>query len=246
VRRFVRVLLRTGLARRIDGTGFAAGGESLRASLSDAEVSALSSSGLVCIEGDTCRPSDTAASWLRRQEGEAGDFGNQHRELAPGPDNSLRDLSRNPLEKLARAGGDGFLDTHHVAAGARVSQWGMRAQLRQRVTMSYDPAQVGGRRHGGSGDIADMAADARKALARLFTDLPRDCADVVLDVCVFEKGLQEIETERGWPRRSAKLVLRIGLDHLAKRLGLSPHAEGRPSARIEAWFGEGFAPTRFE
>ena len=79
-----------------------------------------------------------------------------------------------------------------------------------------------------------MAADARKALARLHGDLPRDCAEVVLDVCGFGKGLQQVELERGWPRRSAKLVLRIALDRLAKVWGIRAIAVGREGGQ-RAW-----------
>jgi hypothetical protein len=99
--------------------------------------------------------------------------------------------------------------------------------------MSYSPAHTAtGGRAGGVADISDMAADARRELARLHRQLPRDCADVVLDVCGLEKGLQQIETERGWPRRSAKLVLRIGLDCLAELYGLQEAAIGRESGRV--------------
>ena len=79
-----------------------------------------------------------------------------------------------------------------------------------------------------------MAADARRGLSSIISALPRDCADVVLDVCGLEKGLQVIETERGWPRRSAKLVLRIGLDQLARHLGLTVRPSvARARARLD-------------
>jgi hypothetical protein len=71
-------------------------------------------------------------------------------------------------------------------------------------------------------------------VARLYELLPRDCAEVVLDVCGLEKGLQQVETERGWPRRSAKLVLRIGLDRLAELWGIGAVAVGRGSG-ARAW-----------
>ena len=77
-----------------------------------------------------------------------------------------------------------------------------------------------------------MAADARRMLAKLHIVLPRDCAGVVMDVCGALKGLQQIETERGWPRRSAKLVLRIGLDRLAEHWGLDAVAEGPERGRL--------------
>jgi hypothetical protein len=80
-----------------------------------------------------------------------------------------------------------------------------------------------------------MAADARKLLADLHRQLPRDCAEVVLDVCGFGKGLQQIETERSWPRRSAKLVLRIGLDRLAEIWGIGESAVGVETKRRRAW-----------
>jgi hypothetical protein len=90
-----------------------------------------------------------------------------------------------------------------------------------------------------------MAADARRRLASLMRALPRDCADVVLDVCGLEKGLQAIEAERGWPRRSAKLVLRIGLDQLARHFGLDAEASGRDRAPLRGWMEADARPPMF-
>jgi hypothetical protein len=245
-RRFLKALIRAGHATRTDRRGFLAEGGALRARLDEAGVAVLEARGLVRCANGVCYPAAEAGAFLQRQAAGGDGFAAQHRELAPGPEGSLRDLGNDLIEKLARAGSGGFLAPHHVEAGRRVSLWGLRAQLRQRVTMSYDPAQVGGRRQGGGTDIADMAAEARQSLNRLYAELPRDCAETVVDVCVFEKGLQEIESERGWPRRSAKLVLRIGLDRLAETLGLRPLAEGRARGQVQGWLGTDFAPTRFE
>lgn len=125
-----------------------------------------------------------------------------------------------------------FLAPHHLAAAERFEQLVRRAQLAPRVTMSYNPANVGGRGRSGNGveTATDGAADARLRLSRLAATLPADCWGVVFDVCGLAKGLQLIETERRWPRRSAKLVLRIALEQLAAQFGLSPQATGAPSA----------------
>lgn len=137
-----------------------------------------------------------------------------------------------------------FLEPHQIEAAGRVQKLFERSQLRPRTTMHYGPRIGGGeKRHGN--EIADMAADARKQLNEIHRLLPADCAGVVIDVCGFEKGLQEIEVERGWPRRSAKLVLRIGLETLAHHLGLSGSATGPSYARTRTWMGEGARPNEF-
>src|SRR5690606_34206415 len=114
-----------------------------------------------------------------------------------------------------------------------------RASLRQRVTMSYDPTRLGrAPGPGGQADIADSAAAARQHLSRLAMRIGRDCWGVLRDVCLYDKGLQQIEAERNWPRRSAKLVLRIALEQAASQLGLDAQAEGLSKGRIETWLPE--------
>ena len=82
-----------------------------------------------------------------------------------------------------------------------------------------------------------LALDARRMLDDMSRRLPADCAGVVLDVCGLLKGLQEVELERGWPRRSAKLVLRIGLEQLAQHYGMAGEAHGPEHGRQCTWIG---------
>jgi hypothetical protein len=89
-----------------------------------------------------------------------------------------------------------------------------------------------------------MAVDARRKINQIWQRLPRDCAIAVHDICCLEKGLQTVEMEHSWPRRSAKLVLRIGLDQLAMHFGLSNVATGPKSGkRASGWIGSGARPT---
>lgn len=129
-----------------------------------------------------------------------------------------------------------FLAPHHMAAADRFEQLVRRAQLTPRVTMSYSPAGVGRRQDGNGVETAsEGAADARLRLSRIASSLPADCWGVLFDVCGLGKGLQLVETERRWPRRSAKLVLRIGLDQLAQQFGLSAQATGAERGSTRGW-----------
>ena len=60
-------------------------------------------------------------------------------------------------------------------------------------------------------------------------------AGVLLDVCCFLKGLEDIEHERRWPPRSAKILLQLGLDRLARHYGFEGEARGRARAPIRTW-----------
>ena len=150
------------------------------------------------------------------------------------------EMAPEAVMRLAAANnGERFLAAHHLEAARRLARLFDRARIRQRVTMSYDPARTGsGRDRPRQGDLADSAVDARRLLDGLARRMPRDCWNMLSDVCGFDKGLQQIETERSWPRRSAKLVLRIGLDQLAAIMGLTEIAEGRPDGMARSWLPE--------
>ncbi|ODT66566.1 MAG: hypothetical protein ABS75_26175 [Pelagibacterium sp. SCN 63-23] len=143
--------------------------------------------------------------------------------------------------RLAQAGrGQApFLGAHHLDAARRLARLFDRARMLPRVTLSYDPARIGGHRgRPVQAELADSAAAARQRLAGLARQMPADCWNLLTDICGFDKGLQQVEAERNWPRRGAKLVLRIGLDQLAAIFGLSEAAEGQAGAQTRAWLPE--------
>ena len=245
--RFVQALV-GGETAYLEREHFVTGTPALR--LHTREVRALVSDGVLIDEENSIRPSADARSWLRRALLEADAFTGQHRIEARTKDGVLSNLAESPLARLATSlnGEPAFLARHQVEAGERVRRLVERAQLRARVTMSYSGSHVASGRSAGAGpaDVTEVAADARRALSEVWRVLPKDCAGVVVDVCGLMKGLQTVEIERGWPRRSAKLVLRIALEHLAAHFGLASEAVGAETRRLRNWIEEGARPDRFE
>jgi len=218
-------------------------------SLPISEVEKLVSSGILVLKGDKCFASDAAAAWLKRQLSDGPGFGEQHRQIEKSSEGLCLNLRESALRILATKtkGKPAFLLPHHLAAANRIHMLLMRTQMIQRTTMSYDPGRVGGKNSGSfvAHDLADSAVDAKKQLFKLLEMLPADCAGVIMDVCGFQKGLQLIEAERQWPRRSAKLILRIGLEQLAVQFGLSYVATGVKSTEPRSWMQPGSRPESF-
>ena len=240
LQRFVRGLLGGNIGQRHGNVYILADGH--RAALS--EVSALIRAGAIAGSESECHANAETVGWLKRARLDADAFAAQHRVTTTAPDGTAINLAESPLARLA-AGEAAFLERHHVEAGERIRRLVERAQLQPRLTMAYSASRTAGNRQQAATDISDLAADARKSLAEIHRLLPRDCAGVVLDVCGLLKGLQEVERDRGWPRRSAKLVLRIGLEQLAQHYGLGPFAVGRPSRKPRIWLGDGARPDKF-
>jgi hypothetical protein len=56
---------------------------------------------------------------------------------------------------------------------------------------------------------------------------------MLLDICCYLTGLEAAERAKGWPQRSAKIVLQIALDRLAEHYGLAVRAPSR--VKMRAW-----------
>jgi len=181
-------------------------------------------------------------------------FRAQHLELArarintpDGPLDVTIDESESPLGRLARRKGrDGqpLIEPMQYLAGERLRADFTRANLMPRVTSSWDPSVALGRRGQGAGaSFSDAVVAAREQVSLALNAVGPELADVLLDVCCFLKGLADIERERRWPQRSAKIVLQLGLDRLARHYGFAAEARGAAHAPIRTWVepGSGFA-----
>lgn len=244
--RFVRALLPHGEAIGRDGNFIGRGIDGHTTRLPAKAVARLIGEGILAGDASACHAGPEARLWLKRQALRGETLAAQHRLEVRRPDGTVVNLEESPLARLAvgqRGEAEPFLAPHQVEAGERLRRLAERAQMQARVTMSYDPTRTASMPGGRPQEPAQAAIDARRELSRLIEALPRDCAGVLLDVCAFSKGLQLIETERGWPRRSAKLVLRIGLEQAAHHWGLSGTAVGPARGRGRAWMGAGGRPT---
>lgn len=144
----------------------------------------------------------------------------------------------SPLAWLrARKGRDGqpLIDAAAFDAGERLRTDFTRGQMMPSVTASWNPAASGARGSGHAGGVAeltDAALAARLRVGRAVECLGPELAGAVVDFCCFLKGIDQIESERGWPQRSAKLVIRLGLSALARHYGLAGEAVGRERRRV--------------
>lgn len=190
-----------------------------------------------------------------RAGGGAEGFQAQHRDMvetlepmsAGGEARRLRvNVAESPLQLLARRRGRGgapFVDAAGLEAGERLRRDITIGQILPSVTSRWDP--VGGQGAGGARDPAsasDAVIAARQRVQRALKAVGPEFADLLLDVCGFLKGLETVERERGWPARSAKLVLGMALARLAEHYGLAVEARGPAQARsLRLWREEGAA-----
>lgn len=248
--RFVRSLVGGGIALERESGDFGKDQKGRRAGLDPKQVRELISDGVLAPCDGGCKATPLARGWLKRKLSQTGDPADQHRFVVANNNTGPLNLNESPLARLSISinGAAPFLQRHHLESGERVRRLFERARMLQRTTMSYDPNRLPDKsRSGGTGsDLSGSAIDARRELDRIRDVLADDCTAAVFDVCGYLKGLQTIEMERSWPRRSAKLVLRVGLEQLARHFGLAIVAKGKPSGKTRHWADAGARPHIFD
>lgn len=194
--------------------------------------------GLISRVGDRLQIAADGAALAKRNEVKASDaFSAQHAELVPltvlNEQDQLQTASVNANESpLARLfvrktrNGRSYLTNTQFAAGERLRRDFEQARLVRRTTMRWENSVAGNSgSFRGADDLSDMALDARQRVERALRQLEQSLRGVVVDICCFLKGLEQVETERQWPPRSAKLMLRTALSILAAHYGYEARAD---------------------
>jgi hypothetical protein len=152
------------------------------------------------------------------------------------------DEQESPLAWLARRrarDGRAFIEPHQLQAGERLRRDFTVADLMPHVTMNWDnPLSSGGAAAAGA---SDTMTDARRRVHAALESVGPELAGLLLDVCCFLKGLEDVERERRWPPRSGKVVLQLALDRLGRHYGYAAETRGRERAPVRTWLAEGAA-----
>lgn len=153
---------------------------------------------------------------------------------ADGPIRVTVNLAESPLAWLARrkyGKGKAMLTAAQFEAGERLREDYTFAAMMPNLSGGWRTEARAGR-HTGRGpagpDMSDNVMAARLRVERALDAVGRGLGGVLVDVCCLLKGLETVERERGWPVRSAKVVLGIGLSALASHYGM---AEARKARR---------------
>jgi hypothetical protein len=152
------------------------------------------------------------------------------------------DDSESPLAWLARRRGRGgrtLIDPRQFQAGERLRADFTRAHLMPHTTSNWTNPRAPGRTNRDSAGLAtDAMIDARQRVRQALDAVGPEFSGLLVDVCCFLKGLDDVECERRWPQRTAKVVLQLGLDRLARHYGLAEEAHGAGHAPVRTWLAE--------
>ena len=166
----------------------------------------------------------------------------QHLELAQRPvgrNNAVTvDEAESPLVWLARRKGrDGraLIEPVQLQAGERLRAEFTRSQLMPHTGMNWSAVVSDQPRGGAPMSYSEAVISARQRVQSALDAVGPDFAGLLVDVCCFLKSLADVECERSWPPRSAKIVLQLGLDRLARHYGLAAEARGRARAPLRTW-----------
>ncbi|MEO0636569.1 MAG: DUF6456 domain-containing protein [Pseudomonadota bacterium] len=175
----------------------------------------------------------------------------QHRELsnveiklADGSrQRAVVNLSESPLGWLYRrktSDRQPMLSDAQFQAGERLRSDYERGRMRQRVSANWEAALAGGKRGAARGgdDLTDAAMDARTRVEQALGSLSDDYASLLQDVCCHLKSLSDVSRDRKWPRGTARIILTMALQDLARHYGFVALDTERRFSDIRSW-GDG-------
>lgn len=155
---------------------------------------------------------------------------------------SLSPLLR--LRQMRDGRGVALLSSAQAEAGERLAADFVLGQMLPRVTANWDRAALGfgaERRSGnGAADVSDSTASAQERVRRALMEVGPEFADLLIDVCCLEIGLEVIERRRAWGQGTGRVVLALGLDRLQRHYGIV--STGPARGRTGHWGADGYRP----
>lgn len=150
------------------------------------------------------------------------------------------DEGESPLVWLARRQGrDGraLIEQHQLQAGERLRCEFTLAHLMPRTTSNWDSPLASAGFNPDACSTDEMIA-ARQRVRRALDAVGPEFAGLLVDVCCFLKRLDDVERERQWPVRSAKVVLQLALTQLARHYGYGAQVKGAARPAVRTWLAD--------
>lgn len=216
-------------------------------SISVKRLAELANANLILRTEDRLTLTDEGRAHLVRRSATSEPFLMQHGGVVPRErfrndpvDAILVDEAESPLAWLARRRGPGgkpLIDAAQFQAGERLRADFTCAGLTPRVTSNWVAPIAQGRRASGASMavFSDTVLAAKERVSMTLEVVGPEFAGLLLDVCCFLKGLETVERERGWPQRTAKVVLGLALDRLARHYGIRTEMRGPVRSSPRYW-----------
>jgi hypothetical protein len=157
----------------------------------------------------------------------------------------LVNMAESPLAWLRRRkGADGkpMIEAASFEAGERLRRDLTIAGTLPSISANWSGGVAQGSRGPDRLDASEAMLAARQRVDKALRAVGPDMSGMLVDLCGFLKGLEQVERERGWPARSAKLILTMALARLAAHYGLTAAATGPAGGRPRHWRQSGARP----
>ncbi|MDE2184170.1 MAG: hypothetical protein KGJ78_14215 [Alphaproteobacteria bacterium] len=235
-RRILRKLLSGGrILRGTDGgTCLVGRGRSRRIRLEPALVAALVKRGWIAEEAGGFAVTAAGTAFLARAGGDACAV--QHQVLrtrlvrdADGREHHVVcNVAESPLAWLRHRGQISALECE---AGEKLRRDFTIGRLSPRLGVDWSMPLAGRHLPRSQALLPDTVLAAKQRFAQAMRAIGPGLAELLFDVCCDLRGLEACERVRGWPRASAKVVLRLALGRLAAHYGMT----ARSRARMRSW-----------
>ena len=140
----------------------------------------------------------------------------------------------SPIDYLAARkdkNGVALLGQDEWAAGYRLRSDFTRANMLPGISMRWGEYIGKTSGAGGNSDQTNATLAARERVTKALNAVGPEFSGLLTDVCCFLQGLEQVELERGWPKRSAKLMLRAGLSILVRHYTPRSHS----TVKVRSW-----------